>query len=28
MCVTVDPRFDAVREDSRFEPLVSKLGLE
>ena len=26
--IKVDPRFDAYREDSRFQPLVKKLGLD
>jgi serine/threonine-protein kinase len=28
MCIKVDPRFDAVRDDSRFAPLVDQLGLD
>lgn len=28
MCVRVDPRFDVVRDDSRFQTLIRQLGLE
>jgi serine/threonine-protein kinase len=28
MCIRVDPRFDSVRDDERFAPLVSQLGLD
>jgi serine/threonine-protein kinase len=28
MCIRVDPRFDLVRDDARFAPLVSRLGLD